>query len=266
MRSVSVIIPAWGDTPWLAEAVASVKRQQHIELELIVVAPPDGKPQTAIAARMEGVKRASGEYVTFVDADDEFIGDDAVAQMVEAAEADGADVLCAGFVRSTGERLPPLDIWQCAPSDIFNAMYAKLFRRELFDGIELNLSIRLGEDLAAVAQALYRAHRVKTLPKAVYRYRDNTESITHRQDGRSRVNDIKKVGELLARRLPKREYDWFFDRVTRDALLLMLRHRVFDRQLWRELRGRLSSPLLGDTRHGFVKKGALAIADCVLNR
>lgn len=262
MATVSVVIPAWGETPWLEAAEASVRRQIHRAIELIVAAPPEGGPQTALAARMDGVRRATGDYVTFVDADD-WLDDDAIASLVDAIGE--AEVVCAGLVRNSGERLPSSDIWECGPSDVFNAMYGKLYRRELFADLDLDLSIRLGEDLMVVAQILHRANSIRVLPKALYHYRDNPGSVTHRQEGRGRVEDLAKVGAILRKRLPEPTYAAFHDRVTRDAMLLMLRHRVFDRSLWRELRGRLSSPLLSDPRHGIIKKGALACAGCILD-
>ena len=89
--------------------------------------------------------------------------------------------------------------------------------------------------------------------------------MTHRQDGRRRVEDISRVGKLLREALPGPEFADFHDRVTRDALLLLNRYRLVDRKLWRELRSRMSGGLLDDPRHGILKKGALACAGCLFD-
>lgn len=259
---VSVIIPAWGDTPWLADAVASVHRQTYGAIEMVVAAPPENGPFTALAARMEGVRRSHGDYVIFVDADD-WLDDHAVADMV--ADIGDADVLCTGLSRGSEVRCPSSDIWACGPGDVFNAMCGKLFRREVLTGLELDLSVRMGEDLMFVAQALHHAHGIVTANVAVYHYRDNPDSITHCQDGRSRVADLTRVGAILRKVMPEPRYDDFHDRVTRDAMLLWIRHRVGDRDLWRELRGRLKGGLLADPRHGLLKKGALFCASCLFD-
>lgn len=260
---VSVIIPAWGDTPWLSEAVASVRRQTYAAVELIVSAPPEDGPRTALAARMEGVRRSHGDYVTFVDADD-WLDDCAIEEMVAAIG--NADVLCTGLIRGSEVRRPTADIWACGPGDVFNAMCGKLFRREVLFGLELDLSVRMGEDLMLVAQALHRAHGIVTTDLAVYHYRDNPDSVTHRQDGRARVADLSRVGAILRRNLPDTRYDAFHDRVTRDAMLLWCRYRLLNKGVWCDLRGRLKGGLLDDPRHGLLKKGALFLANCLFDR
>lgn len=259
---VSVIIPAWGDVPWLAEAVASVRRQTYGAVELVVAAPPENGSRTALAARMEGVRRSHGDYVTFVDADD-WLDDHAVADMV-AAIGD-ADVLCTGLIRGSEVRRPTADIWACGPGDVFNCLVAKLFRRGLFDNIVRDEAVVLGEDLLLTAQLLHRARRIAVVDDAFYNYRDNPTSVTHSLDGRQRVLDLARVGALLRELMPEARYDDFHDRVTRDAMLLWIRYRLMDRKLWRELRGRLKGGLMADPRHGLIKKGALFCASCLLD-
>ena len=85
MARVSVIIPAWGDTPMLKRARESVLSQTYGDIELVVAAPFEGGPQTLPAARQAGLRQATGEWVTFCDADD-WIEPNAVAEMLAAAE------------------------------------------------------------------------------------------------------------------------------------------------------------------------------------
>lgn len=237
--------------------MASVRNQTYEAVELVVVAPPQNGPQTALAARIEGVRRSHGKYVTFVDADD-WLDDHAVEDMVAAIGS--AEILCTGLIRGSKVLYPSQDIWACGPGAVFNAMCGKLFRRDVLADLKLDLLIQMGEDLELVAQALHRAHSVATANIAVYHYRNNPSSLTHKLDGRRRVLDLVRVGALLRKAMPESRYDDFHDRVTRDAMLLWIRHRVGDRNLWRELRARLKGGLLSDPRHGFIKKGALFCA------
>ena len=65
----SVIIPAWGDTPYLAEVRRCLSAQTMPDFEIIVSAPPVGE-ENAGAARNAGLARAKGKWIFFVDADD----------------------------------------------------------------------------------------------------------------------------------------------------------------------------------------------------
>lgn len=261
---VSIIVPAWGETPYLDEALASIRAQTHPDVELVVAAPPLDGPQTLPAARQAGLARATGELVTFCDADD-WLDRDAVERMVQAMEAD-VDVVCCGLIRewSGGSRVVrPFD--RKGPSDTYNALVNKLFRCRVLTGLKIDAAVGLGEDLMVTAQAFSRARKIAVVDGAFYHYRENPQSMTHRQAGRRRVQDLARVGALLRKVLPEARYDDFHDRVTRDAMLLWIRHRVGDRGLWRELRGRLKGGLLADPRHGLLKKGALFCASCLFD-
>lgn len=87
----SVIIPAWGDTPYLEEARACLCAQTASDFEVIVSAPPPGE-ENAGSARNAGLAQACGDWVFFVDADDLPVPD-----LIEAAtgvgERTGADVV-----------------------------------------------------------------------------------------------------------------------------------------------------------------------------
>ena len=260
-HKVSVVIPAWGETPFLSRAVRSVQSQTYENLELIVVEPPANGPRTALAARLEGVRRASGEWILFVDADD-WIAPCMVERMLaEVDEDQDVDVVVSGLIRGKERILfPSGSIWDAGPSDIFNSLVAKLFHRSLFPELSLDLSVTYGEDLMTTAQLFYRARKIANLRQAFYHYCSNPMSITHTFDGRRRVMDLVRVGSVLRASLPDSRLVEFHDRIARDALLLWCRYRLFDKGIWRQIRETMRTPLLSDRRHGLVKKGALFCA------
>lgn len=263
MARVSVIVPAWGETPYLSEALESLSAQTFRDVEIVQCEPLSTGPQTAIATRMAGVARATGEWVMFLDADDTL--EPEAVERLSALATDATDVVVSGLIRKGIKRLWKPSIWATGPGDVFNCLVAKLFRRRLFDGLVRDDALLLGEDLLLTAQLLHRARRIAVVDDAFYNYRDNPASVTHSLEGRQRVQDLARVGAHLRKAMPEPRYDDFHDRVTRDAMLLWIRHRVGDRALWRELRGRLKSGLLSDHRHGLIKKGALLCASCLFD-
>ena len=262
---ITVIIPAWGETPLLARAKKSILAQTCRDVELLVSAPPTDGPQTLPAARLAGLAKATGEWIAFCDADD-WMEPEALSEMLGAAEREEADCVCCGLIRDGKNGKSTFRQFDReGPGDTYNALYNKLFQRDLLMDLSVDMSVTLGEDLMVSAQALARAKKVAVLDRAFYHYCENPASVTHREEGRKRVEDLARVGEILRKALPDPAYSDFHDRVTRDALLLWIRYRLFDRNLWRELRSRMTGGILADPRHGFIKKGALACAACLFD-
>ena len=225
MDAVSIIVPAWGITPLLERARASVLGQTHGAIELVVAEPPADGPAALPAARRAGIAKAKGAWIAFCDADD-WMEPNAVEAMLAAAEREGADCVCCGMIRDgvDGKSVfRPFD--RMGPSDTYNALVNKFFRRELLENLVVDPFITLGEDLMVTAQALAKAKKVVVLDKAFYHYCENPGSVTHVQNGRKRVEDLARVGELLREAMPGPEFADFHDRVTRDALLLWIRYR-----------------------------------------
>ena len=257
---VSVIIPAWGEVPFLERARESVLAQTYSNIEILVVAPKKDDPQTAVSARQAGIESANGDWIAFCDADD-WIEPDAIEKMVAAAEREDADCVCCGMIRDNinGQSvLRPYD--KIGPNDTYNALVNKLFRRELLQDIIIDKQVTLGQDLMVSAQALAKARKIVVLDDLFYHYCENMASVTHVHNGRKRVENLARVGEILRETMPSSEFADSHDRVTRDALLLWIRYRLFDRKLWRMLRSRMTGGLLADPRHGIIKKGALFFA------
>ena len=287
MSKVSVIIPVYNAEAYLRQCLDSVVNQTLREIEIVCV--DDGSTDGSAAileeyaakdvrikiikqenagvnvARKEGLKLASGEWITFCDADD-WLEQDAIAEMVNVAKQEDADCVCCGMLRDWRNGTSvfrPFD--EMGPSDTYNAVVNKLFKRNLLENLMMDESVSLGEDLMVSAQAMAKAKKIAVLEKGFYHYCENSSSMTHVQNGRKRVENLARVGEILREMMPSSEFADFHDRVTRDALLLWIRYRLFDRKLWRMLRSRMTGGLLADPRHGIIKKGALFCAACIFD-
>lgn len=203
--SVSVIIPTYNIRPLLEVALDALRGQTLAADQLEVIVIDDGSTddtwpfleQTAARwpqletvqaqhsgkpaiARNIGLRRATGRYVFFHDADDRMTPD-ALRRLVAAADRHGSDVV-VGRTRITGGRHERSLIRPAARADlikdkVWTTLSAqKLFRRAFLDrlGLEFCEDMVQGEDQVFVATALLAARRVSTLTDGDYYLRLRT--------------------------------------------------------------------------------------------
>lgn len=184
-QKLSVIVPAYHIAPWLPRCLDSILAQNVQNLEVIVVDDGSTDDSFAIAksyaekdsrvkavrkenggvtsARLRGVAEATGDWVGFVDGDDT-IEPDMYARLLKNAQEFGADISHCGYrlvfadgresyfnnsgiqkVQSREEAVRDL----LDGSVVGSGLVTKLFRRELFFGLEekMDFSVRNNEDL-----------------------------------------------------------------------------------------------------------------------
>ena len=189
MPKVSVIIPVYNVEAYLRQCLDSVVNQTLKDIEIICVDDGSTDGSAAIlkeyatkderikiltqsnsgagAARNAGIARATGEWITFSDADD-WIEPDAIEKMVAAAQREDADCVCCGMLRDWRNGTSvfrPFD--EMGPSDTYNAVVNKLFKRNLLENLMMDESVSLGEDLMVSAQAMAKAKKIAVLKKGV---------------------------------------------------------------------------------------------------
>ncbi len=185
MEKLSIIVPAYNIARWLPRCLDSILAQTHENLEVIVV--NDGStddtrevldayagehPSVRVihkenggvtSARLRGVAEAKGDWIGFIDGDDE-IEADMYARLLKNARACGADIshcghrVCfpdgrveyvhnSGVLRQQDHRKGLQDLLD--GGEVESSLCTKLFRRELFEGLEdwMDPSIKNNEDL-----------------------------------------------------------------------------------------------------------------------
>jgi glycosyltransferase involved in cell wall biosynthesis len=124
MASVSVIIPAYNAEATIEACVESARRQRGVELEILVVDDGSTDGTAGIVGKMEGVRllrqenagpasarnlgieSSSGEWLAFLDSDEEWTTDDKLAAQLSCAARSGAVLVGASGGR--GEKAASL--------------------------------------------------------------------------------------------------------------------------------------------------------------
>lgn len=150
--TLSVILVCQNPGPRLATAVASVRQQQHVKVELIVVdrASNDGTPgwletqregiaalisepdSSVYAAMNKGLAAAHGEWVYFLGAHDRLVGDMVLSETVNWMKKTEAGVVVAEAAYDDG-RIHKLRSHVNAIAGNFVHPPAAFYRRSLFE-------------------------------------------------------------------------------------------------------------------------------------
>lgn len=232
MSKVSVVVPIYKVEKYLGNCIESLIGQTLKDIEIILVddGSPDGcpaicdkyaakdervkvihKPNGGVsAARNDGLKKATGEYIIFCDSDD-WMEQDAFEVLYEAATANNSDIAIGdvymvyedsgnkyvkfykdGFTTSDRSNITDLikaDIYRtyCPMPPLegvafgYGGPWNKLVRRELLikNSIEFDLRVKgIFDDILYTAHILADAEKVTYVQKPVYYYRILNSSIT----------------------------------------------------------------------------------------
>jgi len=231
---VSIIIPVYKVEEYLADCLTSVLNQTFQDYEMILVddGSPDSCPQLCdewatkdkrikvihrengglSAARNSGVKAAEGDYLYFLDSDDELTPDalEAMYRLVEAHPQ--VDLVQGGFFEKKGDagKLTPYKLPEYTENvklikntlltfdgDLIKAQ-SRLVRRDFF--IENDLWFKEGIIHEDNYWTFFLAKSVKTMcfcNKRTYYHRMNPDSITHAINVKKEYNAFKVILEDL---------------------------------------------------------------------
>lgn len=244
MPTISVVIPVHGVAAYLARCLDSVLSQHPFEVIAVNDASPDdsasilaARDVTVIAndtaqgpgrARELGAKQATGDYVWFVDGDDE-LAPGALAAVTRALDQTQPDVLLIDYVNlyadgtttpSGGDLAGPEVTTLAQTPRLINltmTVWSKLFRRDFLTGLGVPFGPGIHEDVPVSATALLTARRIGVLNRVCYRYRRDrrTSFMAVRSD---RQRDILGAYQTIMSQ--------------RSSLTVPVRSAVFERAMW----------------------------------
>lgn len=210
---VSIIVAVYNAHKYLDECVNTLLRQTYEQIEIILV--DDGSKDNSLSicrkyendyenvfvyakenegsasARNLGLSHASGEYVIFVDADDE-VSEDYIEKLYSGVQ--GHDVVICGFDRFNENGIQVTKILKTdgvisreaayehtfASNIITGAAWNKLFRTEILNkyNIKFSREIFKSEDTLFVAEYYAHCESFAYIGENLYHYRMNPESKT----------------------------------------------------------------------------------------
>lgn len=246
---ISVILPVHNGEKYLADAIKSVVDQTFADWELLVVDDGSTDSSASIAddfahhdkrikvfrvenggvsyARNIGMDNASGDYISFLDADD-LLHPSALSTLLSLIQSNGqADIASAAISHSRRflarpikdvhsrfypgiEALEPL-LYQTGVS---NSACGKLYSRRVFTHERFKEGIRY-EDLYFTFRAILSGRGVVASQAPVYFYRQHTDSFIHTWSA-SRL-DVLSVTDTIQSELSP--YPRRFQRAAIDRLL-----------------------------------------------
>lgn len=206
---VSVILPAYNCARYLPDSVGSVLSQEFGDFELIIIddGSSDGTGEFAkknfadprivyarqehsglSAARNNGLRRARGEFVAFIDADDIFMPQKLMSQTVIFESKKGIDAVYTTekyFFEDDKTRLidSPYtklsgDLFFFLKRSNFIHVSTVMLRRSSLAGIEFDASLKSHEDWDFFLKLSARGTRFHYLPEALSLVRVRRTSMT----------------------------------------------------------------------------------------
>lgn len=208
---ISVIVPVYKAEKYLPNCIDSILAQTFTDFELILVddGSPDGsgaicdeyaKKDKRIkvihkenggvtAARADGVKISTGEFITFVDADDT-IPNNAIMSLYDAMHSN-IDIVIGSFIMADENREVIHNDKVYASEEYIhkiittfkNGPCGKLYKKSLFTNFTFKIprEIIYGEDVIMNIRIAFAVkNNIKYISKVVYNYKSNDESCTHR--------------------------------------------------------------------------------------
>ncbi len=221
---ISVVMPVSYETEYLQEAVGSIMQQSYTNWELILVsASKDREKVLALLPKDErihyfyrakngiadalnfGIKKAAGEYIARMDADDISMPDRFKKQIEYLRVHKDVDVVGAWFIKMNADgtifeepRLPESHEAICVNMIFENPIChpSVMFRREVFDGGNGYKKV-VAEDYDLWTRLAF-SHRFANLPEYLVKWRRYEESSSSSNRKRVSDSDIQSAKRYVA--------------------------------------------------------------------
>ncbi len=241
-KKISIVVPVYNVAQYVPGCLDSLINQTYKNIEIICV--NDGSKDNSLevlneykqkdnritvidkenggvsSARNEGIKIASGEYITFVDADD-YIDLDVCEKCMKKINKENADVIYYSCILEPDNYTIPLD------NETFNDPFyvlenrgdnctvtTKIFKRSIIidDNILFAEDVAYGEDDLFLKMVLPNARIITTLPEVKYHYVSRESSAEHTYSNEKRlISAVNRCKHMIRYYMDKKytqRYEW----------------------------------------------------------
>lgn len=221
MKKVSVIIPVWNVEQYLKKCLDSLVNQTFKNIEIIII--NDGSPDNSqsiideykkkypdlivpyikdnggqASARNMGLKKAKGEYITFVDSDD-WVDTEMIEKMYNKAISTNSDIVVCNAYSVIDDKIGNLEIFKSNDLDshkryIINcpgACWGQLIKKDIIINNDLYfLEHHFYEDIAVMPALCLYAKKISYLNENLYYYLIRTGSTMKQTKYSASLEDI----------------------------------------------------------------------------
>ena len=300
MPRLSVVVPVYNVEGFVRECLDSILGQSYTDLEVIAVddCSTDGSadvvfdvasedPRLRVVqldengglgnARNEGLERARGELVMFVDSDDSLVPG-AIEALVEAVDHHDADVVMFDYARTywwgkvqrnvlgsslTSAPSRPITVDEHVELlDVLNVIWNKLYTREFLHRLGLPFPDGYYEDIPWTYPALISARRLVVLDKVLLQYRQRRSGNILRTRSRKHFDVFMQYRRLFqwleASGFDEQWHAYFFVKMVDHSLGIIAGEKRLPKGTEREFFRDLSGLFRAYLPTGFEWPGGLA--------
>ncbi len=216
---LSIIIPIYNLEKYISYCIDSIVSQVNKNVEIILI--DDGSKDKSreicnkycqkynyikyfyqenagvSVARNNGLKKAIGEYILFVDGDD-WIIENSIPEIIDKIKKNKEiDIIAGNFVKSKNNKIKnkkvkpitnlveydyPQNLIKLFETNNFNpSLWCNIIKRNLFfdNNIFLEENVKYTEDMDCMIQLFLKTKKIDFIEKPFYVYRQNQMSATH---------------------------------------------------------------------------------------
>ena len=210
----SIIIPVYNTEKYLYKCLNSVLEQKNCEVivindgskdnslniikeysdkinNLIII---DRENKGVLYTRVEGVKKARGKYILFVDSDD-YIPENLLEIYDKVLEEDDYDIIRGNYYADKNGQIDKINnytkqeiissndildklYYNILNSNHFNSVWGQAIKKEIINLDEINTSISMGDDIEFNQSCYKNIKKMKIITDYLYYYRRNDSSMT----------------------------------------------------------------------------------------